>query len=391
MTLRPVTLFSVIVSMVTGIALGVTAHVVLHRDDAPANKAQALGFVIDRIRDSYVESVDEGQLTEDAIRGMLKGLDEHSRYLDGDQFSELEAQTSGHFGGVGIEIGLVDGYITVLTPMDKTPADRAGIAAGDVLLKLDDTPMKGTSLTDAAKLLRGAPGTSLELQVRRGDNPEPLRFHLVRTTIEVNSVGSRLLEPGIGYLRIVQFQATTGNDLKRALDKLSQPAPLKGLILDLRNNPGGVLKASVDVADTFLTEGTIVYTQARRPSSQLNEVAAGKDRLDGAPIVVLINRGSASASEIVAGALQDHHRAVIMGSHSYGKGTVQTVMPLKNHHAIKLTTARYFTPSGRSIQDTGIQPDIVMEGVDDRTLLEEAVLALKAEPTVHQEPHSISG
>jgi len=391
MTLRPVTLFSVIVSMVTGIALGVTAHVVLHQDDAPANKAQALGFVIDRIRDSYVESVDEGQLTEDAIRGMLKGLDEHSRYLDGDQFSELEAQTSGHFGGVGIEIGLVDGYITVLTPMDNTPADRAGIAAGDVLLKLDDTPMKGTSLTDAAKLLRGAPGTSLELQVRRGDNPEPLRFHLVRTTIEVNSVGSRLLEPGIGYLRIVQFQATTGSDLKRALDKLSQPAPLKGLILDLRNNPGGVLKASVDVADTFLTEGTIVYTQARRPSSQLNEVAAGKDRLDGAPIVVLINSGSASASEIVAGALQDHHRAVIMGSHSYGKGTVQTVMPLKNHHAIKLTTARYFTPSGRSIQDTGIQPDIVMEGVDDRTLLEEAVLALKAEPTVHQEPHSISG
>jgi len=294
---------------------------------------------------------------------MLNGLDPHSSYLNEEDYRELRVGTSGEFGGVGIEVGMEDGFLKVIAPIDDTPAARAGIKAGDTIIKLDDKTVKGMALDDAVKLMRGKPGTKIELTITREGREKPFDVTLERAVIKVVSVKGRLLEPGYLYIRLSQFQTHTAEDLIKTISRLKGQGPVRGLILDLRNNPGGVLNAAVAVSDAFLESGLIVYTEGRVKDSQLRFQAAPDDVLDGAPMVVLVNGGSASASEIVAGALQDHKRAVVMGRQTFGKGSVQTIIPINERTALKLTTARYFTPNGRSIQADGIKPDIELAEV----------------------------
>ena len=328
----------------------------------PLDELRTFADVFNQIKQSYVEEVDDKTLLENAIRGMLAGLDPHSAYLDAKSFDELQVNTTGEFGGLGLEVGMENGFIKVISPLDGTPAQKAGIEAGDLIIKLDGKPVKGMTLNEAVDAMRGPRGSAIELTVVRESLHQPLDLKLKRDTIKVQSVRSRSLEPGYGYIRVAQFQANTGPDVRKAVEKLKKDnKALKGIVLDLRNNPGGVLQAAVDVADAFIKEGLIVYTEGRLPNSKSRFLATPDDIADGVPMVVLINGGSASASEIVAGALQDHKRAAIMGTVSFGKGSVQTVMPLSETSAIKLTTARYYTPSGRSIQAHGIEPDIVVE------------------------------
>ena len=332
----------------------------------PLEDLRTFTEVFARIKNDYVEPVEDKALLENAIRGMLSGLDPHSSYLIPDDYQELQAGTSGEFGGLGIEVGMEDGFVKVIAPIDDTPAKRAGVEAGDLVIRLDDTPVKGMSLSDAVKVMRGAPGTDIILTIVREGLDRPIRITITRAVIQVTSVRSRALEPGYGYVRISQFQLRTGETLREVVGKLREDAgdeDLKGLVLDLRNNPGGVLNAAVSVSDAFLSEGIIVYTEGRMDDAKLTFSAKGSDILDGIPLVVLVNAGSASASEIVAGALQDHRRAVIMGEKTFGKGSVQTILPLGNGSALKLTTARYYTPSGISIQARGIVPDITLDRV----------------------------
>lgn len=319
--------------------------------------------VFGRIREAYVEEVDDRTLLENAIKGMLSGLDPHSAYLEPQAYEELEESTSGEFGGLGIEVGMEDGFIRVIAPIDDTPAQKAGVQAGDMIIKLGDKPVKGLTLEEAVSLMRGKPGSSITLTIVRDEGSAPIEIPVERDIIKVTSVKSRMLEPGYGYLRVTQFQAETGREFVNAINRLEEKhgGTLNGLIIDLRNNPGGVLQAAVEAADAVLNEGLIVYTDGRIQSSKLRFSAQPGDESNGAPIVVLINGGSASASEILAGALQDQKRAVVMGTESFGKGSVQTVVPLDETHAIKLTTARYYTPNGRSIQAKGIHPDIVVK------------------------------
>lgn len=327
----------------------------------PLDDLRRFTEIFDRIKKTYVEEVDDSTLLNNAIKGMLSGLDPHSAYLEPTAFDDLQESTSGEFGGLGIEVGMENGFIKVISPIDDTPASKAGLESGDLIIKLDDTPVKGMTLEDAVNTMRGKPGTKIVLTIVRGTEGSPIEIDVIRDVIKVTSIKSRTIEPGIGYIRITQFQAKTGEDFSKALDKIKKDGALKGLIIDLRNNPGGVLQAAVDVADSLLEDGLIVYTEGRIKSSQLRFSATAGDESGGVPIVVLINGGSASASEILAGALQDHHRAVIMGTDSFGKGSVQTVMPLNEDYGLKLTTARYFTPAGRSIQALGIVPDIVVK------------------------------
>jgi len=329
----------------------------------PLEDLRAFVEVMDRIRSAYVEDVDDRTLFENAIRGMLESLDPHSAYLADTDYDDLQEATTGSFGGVGLEVSIVDGVVRVVTPLDDTPAERAGVLAGDVIVAIDGVPVELESLMPTVDAMRGEPGTDVELRVRREDVEEPIDFDLVRAVIEVASVDEEMLEPGFGYIRIAQFQDRTGRDVENALERLQAQhgSSLDGLVLDLRNNPGGVLQASVQVADAFLAGGRIVYTEGRLAGAETAYNATDRDLTDGAPIVVLVNEGSASAAEIVAGALQDHHRAVIMGTPSFGKGPVQPVLPLSQARAIKLPTALYFTPNGRSIQAQGIVPDITVE------------------------------
>ncbi len=333
------------------------------RGGLPLEELRTLSEVFSRIQADYVEEVEDGQLLEDAVRGMLRGLDPHSAYLSRDEFRELQEGTTGQFGGLGIEVGTENGFIKVIAPIDDTPAQRAGVEAGDLIIRLDGEPTRGMSLNEAVSRMRGEPGTDIVLTIVREGEDGPFDITLTRDVIRVASVRSRLLEPGYGYIRISQFQSRTGPAVQDAVEQLQRESDgrLRGLVLDLRNNPGGVLQAAVAVADTFLSDGQIVYTQGRLEQAQMRFSADGEDMLDGAPMVVLINSGSASGSEIVAGALQDHRRAVIMGSRSFGKGSVQSVLPLQSGAALKLTTARYYTPNGRSIQAEGIAPDIELE------------------------------
>ena len=332
----------------------------------PLEDLRTFTEVFAKIKNDYVEPIDDKSLLENAIRGMLSGLDPHSAYLVPDDYQELQAGTSGEFGGLGIEVGMEDGFVKVIAPIDDTPAQRAGVEAGDLVIRLDDTPVKGMSLADAVKVMRGEPGTDIVLTIVREGEDRPLRITITRDVIHVTSVRSRPLEPGYGYVRISQFQLRTGESLREEIDKLREDAGddgLKGVVLDLRNNPGGVLNAAVSVSDAFLEKGIIVYTEGRMDDAKLTFSAKDSDILDGIPLVVLVNAGSASASEIVAGALQDHGRAVIMGEKTFGKGSVQTILPLGNGSALKLTTARYYTPSGTSIQARGIVPDIALDRV----------------------------
>ncbi|MEQ9463690.1 MAG: S41 family peptidase [Haliea sp.] len=327
----------------------------------PLDELRTFADVFNQIRIGYVEEIDDSTLLEYAIQGMLMNLDPHSAYLTKDAFEDLQSNTSGEFSGLGLEVGMEDGYVKIVAPIDGSPAAEAGLLTGDVILKLDGKPVKGMSLNEAIELMRGPKGSPIDLQIGRPGNPQPFDITLKRDTITVASVRERFLEPGYGYIRIAQFQNRTGRDVKAALERLVDKQELKGLVLDLRNNPGGVLGASVDVAGLFLDGELVVYTEGRLANSDMRYSAEPGDASNGAPVVVLINGGSASASEIVAGALQDHKRAVIMGTDSFGKGSVQTVMPISESRAVKLTTALYFTPGGRSIQAAGIAPDIVVE------------------------------
>ena len=336
----------------------------------PLDDLRKFTEVFSRIKAAYVEEVDDRKLLESAIKGMLSDLDPHSTYLAPKDYEELEESTSGEFGGLGIEVGMENGFIKVIAPIDDTPAQQAGVQSGDLIIKLDEKPVKGMGLEEAVQLMRGKPGTILTLTIMREGENGPVEIDVERDVIKVTSVKSRMVEDGYGYVRLTQFQAETGGQFTKALNKLKEDngSDLDGLVLDLRNNPGGVLQAAVATADALLDEGLIVYTEGRTQSSRLRFSAKDGDVMAGTPIVVLINGGSASASEILAGALQDHKRAVIMGTQSFGKGSVQTVIPLDETHAIKMTTARYYTPEGRSIQATGIKPDIEVKPAELKEL-----------------------
>jgi len=403
MILRPLTLAGIIISIVTGTSLGVLGYMQT-REISPLSAANTLSQALRQVSNAYVDDISEEVLLEHALEGMMVGLDDHSAYLNTTAFRDLRSSTTGRFGGIGIELGLVDGFFIVIAPMDDTPAQRAGMQPGDRITSVNDEPVRGMTLTELVSTLRGKADTEVSLGVLRfsdvakptstedeaplsnqsraetADDPrgsEQLQFTLTRKAITLASVRSRMLEPGYGYIRISAFQNSSGPDVASAITKLkSQSSALRGLVLDLRNNPGGTLQSSVDVADQFLDGGMIVYTQGRSENSEVEYVAKQGESLPNVPIVVLINAGSASASEIVAGALQDHGRATLMGTLSYGKGSVQTVLPLHEDRAIKLTTAYYFTPNGRSIHETGIEPDVAVEG-DDETILAAAVAELE--------------
>jgi carboxyl-terminal processing protease len=328
----------------------------------PLEDLKTFTEIFGRIKQDYVEPVSDKKLLEDAIKGMLSGLDPHSAYLLSEEYQELKEGTTGQFGGLGIEVSMENGYVKVVSPIDDTPAQRAGVKAGDLIIRLDDKPVKGMTLADAVKIMRGAAGSKILLTIVREGSETPLKISLTRDIIKAKSVKSKTLEKNYGYVRISSFQSGTGDSLKEALASLKKEngGALKGLVLDLRNNPGGVLNAAVDVSDAFIRNGLIVYTKGRIPNSEMRFNAAPDDLIDDAPIVVLINSGSASASEIVAGALQDSKRAIIMGEKSFGKGSVQTILPTASGGAVKLTTARYYTPLGRSIQAEGIEPDVAL-------------------------------
>jgi carboxyl-terminal processing protease len=374
----------VLVGVLTGVLLSLNFSAVAQREAArfplPVDELRAFAEVFGAIKSNYVETVEDKKLITEAISGMLTGLDPHSAYLDQEAFKELQVGTQGEFGGLGIEVGMEDGLVKVISPIEDTPAFKAGIKSGDLIIKLDDSLVKGLNLNDAVKRMRGKPGSSITLTIVRKNEPKPLLITVTRAVIKVQSVKSKLIEPGYGFVRITQFQEHTGENLATALSNLKKQnnGALQGLVLDLRNDPGGLLMGAVGVSAAFLPkDALVVYTEGRTEDAKMRLTATPDNYLRGSskgdylkdlpadfksvPLVVLVNGGSASASEIVAGALQDHKRAVIMGTQSFGKGSVQTILPLGNNTAIKLTTARYFTPSGRSIQAKGIVPDIVVE------------------------------
>ncbi|WP_028489308.1 S41 family peptidase [Thiothrix lacustris] len=367
------TRYRVLAGTIAGILIGATTSISLNafafrqtvEHAPPLDELQQFSEVYSRIKENYVEDVKDKDLMTNAIRGMLSNLDPHSAYLDEEEFKELQVGTSGEFGGLGIEVGMEDGFVKVISPIDDTPAQKAGLQAGDLIIRLDEAPVKGMTLNDAVKLMRGKPGSTINLMIVRDGKDKPFKVAIKRDIIQVKSVKQRILESGYGYLRITSFQAKTTDALLEGIETLKKEnkGKLRGLVLDLRNNPGGVLNAAVGVSDAFLDSGKIVYTEGRVPDAKMEYSAQKGDVIENAPIVVLVNQGSASASEIVAGALKDHKRALIVGQKTFGKGSVQTVLQLDEKTAVKLTTARYFTPSGRSIQAEGIAPDIELKAL----------------------------
>ena len=351
------------VGLSLGPASGVLADKPVPKPDLPWADAHMLADVLERVKHDYVNPVDDHQLLQAAIRGMVSSLDPYSAYLDGDEYDEVKISSSGQYSGVGIEVSMEDEEVVVVSPFEGSPAAVAGIRPGDIIATIDGIPVNTTTLTDTIGRMRGKEGTSVKIGILRAGNAEPLQFTLKRSRVELRSVKTELLEPGMGYVRISQFSETTGDDLDAALKDLRKRngVPLKGLVLDLRNNPGGVLEAAVSVSDAFLESGVIVTAKGRTPESKFEMDATPGDALNGAPIVILVNGGSASAAEIVAGALKDNHRAKLMGRTTFGKGSVQTVIPLSGDRAVKLTTSLYYTPSGVSINHRGITPDIELE------------------------------
>jgi carboxyl-terminal processing protease len=381
----------VIFGAIAGVMLSLNFSAVANKETQevlrplPVEELRAFTEVFGRIKSDYVEPVEDKKLITEAINGMLTGLDPHSAYLDSDAFKELQIGTQGEFGGLGIEVSMEDGFVKVVSPIEDTPAFRAGIKPGDLIVKLDDTAVKGLSLTEAIKRMRGKPNTSITITVLRKGETKPLVFTLVRAVIKIQSVKYKMIEPGYGYIRVTQFQEQTGENLIKAIEKLfkESPIPMKGLVLDLRNDPGGLLNGAVAVSAAFLPANSlVVYTDGRTEDAKMQLRASPEfylrdskndylKRLPPAiktvPMITLVNGGSASASEIVAGALQDHKRSLVMGTQTFGKGSVQTILPLGNNTAIKLTTARYYTPNGQSIQAKGITPDILDESAKDET------------------------
>jgi carboxyl-terminal processing protease len=371
----------VLVGVLAGVLLSLNFSAVAQREAAkyplPVDELRAFAEVFGAIKAGYVEPVEDKKLINEAINGMLTGLDPHSAYLDQEAFKELQVGTQGEFGGLGIEVGMEDGFVKVVSPIEDTPAFRAGLRPGDLIIKLDDTPVKGMSLNDAVKRMRGKPKTTIRLTIMRKGDAKPFEVTLMRDVIRVQSVKSKTIEPGYGYVRVSQFQEHTPENLVKHINGLYKDGPLKGLVLDLRNDPGGLLNGAVGISAAFLPPRvTVVTTDGRTEDAKRKYIASPEDYLRGTredylralpaqvknvPMVVLVNGGSASASEIVAGALQDYKRATIIGTQTFGKGSVQTIMPLGNNTAIKLTTARYYTPNGRSIQAKGITPDIEVE------------------------------
>jgi len=378
-----------LIGVVAGVMLSLNFSAVADKETKkillplPVEELRAFTEVFGRIKTNYVEQVEDGKLITEAINGMLTGLDPHSAYLDVDAYRELQIGTRGEFGGLGIEVSMENGFVKVISPIDDTPAFRAGMKSGDLIIKLDNTAVKGMTLSEAIKIMRGEPNTSITITVLRKGEPKPIIFTIVRAIIKIQSVKSKLIEPGYAYIRITQFQEQTGENLAKAIEKLfkESPIPMKGLVLDLRNDPGGLLNGAVAVSAAFLPHNSlVVYTDGRTHDAKMKLKAspefylrnAKNDYLKGlppeiktVPMVTLVNGGSASASEIVAGALQDHKRSVVMGTQTFGKGSVQTILPLGNSTAIKLTTARYYTPNGQSIQAKGITPDIIDESAKD--------------------------
>ena len=332
-------------------------------DAIPAAKIQQFVEVFKRVKEQYVDDVDDEVLFDYAIQGMVSSLDPHSSFLSKDDFNELRIGTTGKFGGLGIEITMEDGFVKIISPIDDTPASRAGLKSGDFITKIDDTLVKGLTIGEAVKLMRGKPGSQVTITVVREGEREPLIINLTREIIVAKGVKSELLEGNIGYIRLSSFQSKSTDHISTHILKLKQDSgnKLKGLLLDLRNNPGGVLGSAVGIADLFLTDGKIVFTKGRTSNSDLEYFATSQDIIDGLPMIVMINEGSASASEIVAGALQDNNRAKILGTKSYGKASVQTIQEFSDGTALKLTTARYYTPSGRDIHTEGIEPDIMIK------------------------------
>ncbi len=379
----------IIAGVVIGVAISLNFSAVAQRENAsrallplPYEELQAFSLVFGKVKQDYVEAVEDKKLITEAINGMLTGLDPHSAYLDQEAFREMQVGTQGEFGGLGIEVGMEDGFVKVISPIDDTPASRAGVMAGDLIVKLDDQAVKGMTLNDAVKQMRGKPNTSIRLTIVRKGEPNPIEVTLTRAVIKIQSVKATTLEPGYAYFRVTQFQEGTGELLANAI-QTHVKGPMQGIILDLRNDPGGLLNSAVAVTAMFIEQGKlVVYTDGRAEDSKMRLNASpehylrGRNREDFVrklpaeirklPMVVLVNGGSASASEIVAGALQDYSRAVIMGQQTFGKGSVQTILPLGNNTAIKLTTARYYTPNGRSIQAKGITPDIPLESAIDK-------------------------
>ncbi len=339
-------------------------------DRVPAENIEQFVDVFNRIKEQYVDDVDDETLFKAAIKGMVTGLDPHSSFLTSDDFNELKIGTTGKFGGLGIEITTEDGFVKVIAPIDDTPAQRAGIEAGDMIIKVDDTSLQDMDIGDAVKLMRGEPGTKVEVTVLRKNVDEPIVINLTRQIIVSKGIKTKIFNNNIAYLRLSSFQSNSTNDLKSAIYKLKKESSndIKAIILDLRNNPGGVLGSAVGITDLFLKKGKIVYTKGRTINSKLEYNATPQDISSGLPLIVMINEGSASASEIVAGALQDHKRAKIVGTKSYGKASVQTIQELTDGSALKLTTARYYTPLGRDIHKNGIEPDIKIEREKDQTV-----------------------
>ena len=371
--------FGLVFGILISVNLSVFADKKSEAKKLPVEDLRIFAEVFGKIKADYVEEVEDKQLLTEALNGMLAGLDPHSTFLDQDHFKEMQQGTAGEFGGLGIEVGMEDGFVKVISPIEDTPAFKAGLQSGDLIIKLDDKSTKGMSLNDAVKIMRGKPGSSLNVQILRKGQDTPFEVKITRAQIKSQSVKAKLIQEDYGYIRVTQFQERTGEDVAKSINKLfdENKKPLNGLVLDMRNNPGGLLNAAVAVSAAFIPEGElVVYTEGRARDSKMHLTAIPENfirdpknnyieklpsEIKKTPLVVLVNNGSASASEIVAGALQDHKRALIVGTKSFGKGSVQSILPMNNGTAIKLTTARYFTPNGRSIQAKGIDPDIVVE------------------------------
>ena len=379
----------VFAGLISGVLFSMGFQAVAQREpraSLPIDELRQFADVYGAIKANYVESVEDKKLITQAISGMLTGLDPHSAYLDADAFKELQVGTQGEFGGLGLEVGTEDGFVRVISPIEGTPAERAGVKAGDLIIRIDEKATKGLPLNDAVKLMRGKPKTSVTLTINRKGENRPLVFTIVRDVIQIQSVRSKMLEPGYGYIRITQFQEHTVENLVKHFNQLAQQGPMKALVLDLRNDPGGLLNGAIGVSAAFLPEKVLVVsTDGRQEDSRRKYFAAAGDyqrssredplaklspQSKTVPMVVLVNSGSASASEIVAGALQDHQRAKILGTQTFGKGSVQTILPLTSNTAIKLTTARYYTPKGQSIQAKGISPDFWVEETADGAIVD---------------------